>query len=331
MSKPECARCSRPVGDSAPLCRTCGQSIVDALLRVPALLDELAITRAGLGRVVPPTATKSRGSEGALPIRPAGSADVWTPVGAAMIGDRELAAIGNAVTTWARVFGEDMGAEPYIGGPALVEATDEHRHPHTDDRTGAALPASGPGVIAQAAVWLAGLRHALRAHEAAVELLYDVRDAVDALERLVDRPVERRYLGACPAVLGDGTVCGYELRAEIDEDTGRPQTWVRCARASCRTQYEVATIEATARDRAEQQLYTLADLVRLTAAIGAPVPKPTLYRWAKERRIEPRGWQHTDDRGVRITDYQIAPGDPQVYRLGDVLAYAARNTRGSAA
>ncbi|MBF6399765.1 hypothetical protein IU438_28765 [Nocardia cyriacigeorgica] len=330
MSKPECARCSRPVGDSAPLCRTCGQSIVDALLRVPALLDELTVTRAGLGRNAPPTANRSRGGEVPLPVRAAGSLIEPTPFGAAMVGDYELAAINNVIGTWARLLAETLAVDPYLGGAALVAATDARRGPHTDDRTGAALPATAPSVVAQAAVWLAGHRHALRAHEAAPELLRDIIRAVDALERLVDRPVERRYLGACPAELADGTVCGYELRTEIDEN-GRPQTWVRCARASCRTQYEVAAIETKARKLAEQQLYTLADLVRLTAAIGAPVPKPTLYRWAKERRIEPRGWQHTDDRGVRITDYQITPGDPQVYRLGDVLAYAARNTRGSAA
>ncbi|NEW27264.1 hypothetical protein [Nocardia cyriacigeorgica] len=331
MSKPECVRCARPVGDSAPLCRTCGQSIADALLRVPALLDELAITRAGLGRNAAATATKSRGGEVPLPVQPAGSAEVWTPVGAAMVGDYELAAIGNTVTTWARLLAEDHGVEPYIGGPALVGLTEAQRSPHTDDRTGAALPATAPGVVAQAAVWLAGHHRALRAHEAAGELLHDITRAVDALERLVDRPPERRYLGACPATLPRGETCGYELRVDIDDETGRPQPWVRCGRASCRTQFEVATIEAEARALAEAQCYTVADLVRLTAAIGAPVPKPTLYRWAKDHRITPRGWQHTDDRGVRITDRQIAPGDPQVYRLGDVLAYAARNQRGSAA
>ncbi|MGV9818403.1 hypothetical protein [Nocardia xishanensis] len=314
------------MGDSAPLCRQCGQSIVDALLKVPALLDELAVTRAGLGRNTPPTATRSRGGEVPLPVRAAGSAEVWTPVGAAMVGDRELAAIGNAVTGWARLFAEELGVEIDIGSPALVEATESHRGPHTDDRTGAALSAPAPSVTAQAAVWLAGHRHALRAHEAAVELLDEVCGTVNALERLVDRPVERRYLGACPAMLSSGKTCGYELRVEIDEDTGKPQPWVRCARVSCRTQHEVARIEADARALVEQQLYTLADLVRVTAAIGAPIPKRTLYHWAhKSHRLEPRGWQHIDEDGrVRITDHRLADGDPQVYRLGDALDLARR-------
>ncbi|MEV0031410.1 hypothetical protein [Nocardia sp. NPDC050793] len=319
MSGPECLRCARPSADGAPLCTTCGGSLVDELRAVPALLAEAEVTRAGLAHM---TAHQigGRSADPQLPIRPARGR------GAVLEGDRARAQLVNTITTWARLIAEELGVEIYIGGPHLVARTTELRGPLTADRTAAALPDAPPDATAQAAAWLAEQRHQLRAHPAAEQLHDDVRAAVAALRRYVDRPIERRYLGACPAVLDDRTVCQYELRAEIGDD-GRTAPWVRCGR--CRTQHEVARIEADARALAEQQLYTLADLVRVTAVIGAAIPKRTLYHWAHgARRLEPRGWQHLDDDGrVRITDHRLADCDPQVYRLGDALELARRPTR----
>jgi hypothetical protein len=89
-------------------------------------------------------------------------------------------------------------------------------------------------------------------------------------------------------------------------------------------QHEVAMVKNAVLRTAEDRLYRVADLVRVVAEFGRPVPRATLYRWAKERKIEPHGWQHTDEHGTRITDHQIVPGDVQVYRLGDVLAVARK-------
>lgn len=58
-------------------------------------------------------------------------------------------------------------------------------------------------------------------------------------------------------------------------------------------------------------------------SIGVHVPRSTLYRWAHKRTIPARGYQGADG---RITDHRIHSGDPEVYRLGDVLAAAARDT-----
>lgn len=315
MTETPCAECERPVAD-ARLCKTCGDTIVTSLLEVPSLLAELEITRAGLGRTAAASAG-GRSAETPLPVRA-------TEFRTTMQGDRALARLEATVHGWTRVLAEELGVTPFIDGPHLLDLVRERRGDIGRDPT--IVPLTLPSQLEQAAVWLAGHRHQLRAHEAAHELLCEISGAIAGLRHLVDRPIERRYLGPCPATLTDGRSCGGELRAQ------RGASWVRCGR--CRTQHEVAEIEKTARAAAENLAYTLADLVQVTTSVGQPVAKSTLYRWARERRIEPTGWQHRGEHGVvRITDHPIDASSVRVYRLGDVLVLARReiHARGSAA
>ncbi|WP_280441061.1 hypothetical protein [Nocardia brasiliensis] len=315
MTETPCAECERPVADALPLCRTCGDTIVTDLLDVPSLLAELAITRAGLGRTAAHSAG-GRSAETPLPVRA-------TRYRTTMQGDRALSRLETTVHGWTRALAEDLSVTPFVDGPHLVALVRERRG--DIGRDPATLPLTQPSQLEQAAVWLAGHRHQLRAHEAAHELLVDISGALAELRYLVDRPIERRYLGSCPATLTDSRSCSAELRAQ------RGASWVRCGR--CRTQFEVAEIEKTARAAAENLSYTLADLVQVTTSIGRPVAKTTLYRWARERRLEPTGWQHRDEHGVRITDHPMDDSAVRVYRIGDVLAMARRDQHagGSAA
>ncbi|MEU6580651.1 hypothetical protein [Nocardia sp. NPDC046763] len=281
---------------------------------------DLTITRIGAARF---SAGRDggRSAETALPVRSTARSD-GDPVGAELVGDRALMRLENAVTTWARLLAEDLGVEIPIGATGLVVLTHNNRGA-TRDPT--ALPIAPASPLEQAAVWLACHPHDLRRHEAAHELLVDVRHAVAGLRAVVDRPIELRYLGPCPAQLTDGSVCAAELRAQVEA------TWVRCRR--CRSKYEIARIQADARAAVEDELHTVANLVRLLGALGAPTPRRTVYRWAQDHRIEPRGWQHVGPQGVRITDHRIDERDTQVYRLGDALKLAVRerNKGGSAA
>lgn len=342
MSTTECARCERPVGDNLPLCSTCGDHIAtEQLLDVPRLATELIVTQAGLGRVAAPTAG-GRSAETPIPVRVNGG----DSRGVRVQGDRELRRATAAIMDWARQVATKLGTTIPFGAPGLVQICHnlrhgpDHREPiapalRRDPETGKFIghvPSLYPVLLSapvtdveQAAVWLAHHPHDIRATEQpgdpADAFHNRVIAALDGIRRIIDRPVDRRYLGACPATLEDGAPCGYELRAQVD-DTGRVADFVECRR--CRTQHDVARIEAAARDRAEGQAYTLAEIARLTKALGAPIPKQSLHHWAhKSRRLQPRGWQHIDDRyGVRITDHQIGPDDKQVYRLGDALELA---------
>lgn len=315
MTAVECIECKRPLGANAALCRDCVDDLADQLLKVPALLYELGITRAGLGRSGPPV----RGSaiaEAPLPIRIRGRS---------LPGEHAVQQLETAVIGWARVIAEELDVTPAVNISYLVDLTQRQRLAlRVDNRLDAAALAEPVTALEQAAVWLAHYRREIAMHEAADELARDVRGAVGSLAAII-WPAERQYLGLC-ATRNAHTLekCGQELRAEIG------QAYVRCRR--CRWQHDVAKLKAEALADADDRLYKIDDLVRVLTALGEPVPRATLYRWAQQR-MEPRGWQHSDEYGVRITDHRIGERDAQVYRLGDARRLAAKDERegGSAA
>lgn len=306
-----CAACERPVGDGLTLCAACGDDLAAELLAVPGLLDDLTIRRAGLDRM-------QAGRDGGK------SAEAPSPIRidrrGNLIGDRAYVAVETAIVGWTRVVLDVLGVEFPLGAGALVQLAVNNRGYGVRDR--AALSLTTPTPIEQAAVWLVCHRHTLRGLEAVGEMHAEIMSAVAGLRQAVDLPPDLLPLGPCPAELEDGSVCGHELRAD------RAAAWVRCRR--CRLQHDVRQLQRAAADGLEDQLYTVADLLRILAAVGMPVSRATLYRWAKERRLEPRGWQHRDG---RITDHQLGEGDRPVYRLGDARTLACHVGRegGSAA
>ncbi|HMH59028.1 MAG TPA: hypothetical protein VK537_07590 [Galbitalea sp.] len=315
MTAVQCTECGRMLGYNAALCRACIDELVEQLLRVPALLYELGITRAGLGRTGAPSAG-GRPAEAPLPIR---------IVGRRLPGESAVQRLETAVIGWARVLAEELGVTPAVGIAYLVQlAQDRRRLPGSTVRSDAAALATPVTAVEQAAVWLAHHRRELAQHEAAPELARDIRGAVGALAAVI-WPAERQYLGLCDCVREDGEECGQELRAEVG------QAYVDCRR--CRWRFDVAQLKAAALANADDRLYKVDDLLRVLTALDEPVSRATLWRWAQQRRMEPRGWQHADDYGVRITDHRIGAGDAQVYRLGDArkLATKDENEGGSAA
>lgn len=337
-----CAECGRPVGDRLALCTYCGARLVAELLSVPGVLADLTTTRTGQGRLSSQRAG-GRSAEMPLPIQSA-ARGLKDPVGAELRGDRAYDRLVVTLAGWARVLAEHLAVEIPIGARGLQQlAINGRRQPadletipsrspngkfvrtirrHPDALTSPATP------IEQAAVWMACHPHELRAHEAAHEMLTEITGALEQVRRIVDRPVELNYLGPCSTELPGGMDCGFVLRAE------RGETYVRCGR--CKTQFAVADLQARAREIAEDRLYTLGEMGNILSAVGSPVPPRTLRWWTTHRkhdRLEPRGWQHVDAYGVRITDHQIADTDKPVYRLGDALKLAERdkNEGGSAA
>lgn len=327
MTGTQCAACARLLADGAPLCRECVGRLVDLLLSVPGLLYELTLTRAGLGRTAPP-AGGGRPAETPLPVRA-----VRQGGSIAMQGDSTVLQLEVTLVGWGRALAEDLEVCPAVHTAHLVDLVHQRRlAPLTGARQRievaghrpdlAALAETPASVAEQTAVWLAQHREQLRQHEAAPELLDEITRAVRALQRIV-WPPDRQYLGLCPALREDGTKCGHERYAEAEE------SYSRCRR--CGDHRPVAELQATARAAAEDRLYTVAELVGITASVGVRISRATLYRWAQQRRIESRGWQHRDAHGTRITDRQLGDDDRPVYRLGDVLAYARREQEGGSA
>lgn len=356
MTTVQCRRCARPVPDNLTLCQTCGDAVVADLLSVPGLWVELQTTRAGLGKV---TADRAGGrpAETPLPIRTAargiGIPGALFAPRPAMQGDNVIAALGNTISTWARLFAEQHHVDIPIGAPALVQITANNRHrrqlPENStgrepDRTTAVIEhrlvkgervrmvrvsradaemlTDPVTVIEQAAVWLACHPRELRGLPAAAELADDIHRALNHIRALVDRPREPRPIGPCPA-------CGVELREYVDDRGGLP-AFTKCS--ACKALHSVDIVMEKALHAIRDRLLTVAEIVRVTHDFGAPVSRATIYRWSDDRLIEPRGWMHQDKTyGTRITDRQIQRGDAQVFRLGDVLDVAARAEEGSAA
>lgn len=309
MTAVQCSECGRTLGSNAALCRPCVDELCEQLLRVPALLYQLTITRAGLGRSGPP-ARGSRPAEPPLPVRIVGRRG--------LLGESAVQRLETTVIGWARVIAEELVVTPAVGIASLVQMTQDRRQlPGAGHRVDAATLAEPVTAVEQAAVWLAHYPREIARHEAAPELAREIRSAVGALAAVI-WPPERQYLGLCstrnPTTL---EVCGQELRAEVGA------AYVRCRR--CRWEHDVARLKAEALADADDRLYGLADLLRVLAALGEPVSRTTLYRWAQQRRMEPRGWEHRDEYGTRITDHRIGAGDAQVYQLGDVRRLAAKD------
>ncbi|MFJ1461815.1 hypothetical protein [Nocardia sp. N2S4-5] len=314
MTDIQCTECSRPLAGNAALCRDCVDALCGQLLKVPALIYELTITRAGLGRTGP-AAVGSRPAEPPLPIRITNSSR--------LPGESAVQRLETTVIGWARVIAEDLGVTPAVHIAYLVQLTQDRRLAlRPANRPDAAALGAAASPLEQSAVWLAHHRREIARHEAAAELARDVDGAIRALSCVI-WPLDRQYLGLCAQKATDGEACGQELRAELGA------TYTRCRR--CRTQYEVADLKAGAIANASKRLYTLYEIVGLAAAFATPVAKTTLYRWARERKIEPRGWAHRNGYGTRITNHPISGADVRVYRLGDVLALAGREKEGSAA
>ncbi|PPJ31892.1 hypothetical protein C5E45_32905 [Nocardia nova] len=352
----QCGRCSRPAADNLTLCQTCGDAVVADLLSVPALWVDLQITRAGLGKV---TAHRAGGrpAETPLPIRTAargpkmpGNLFTARP---AMQGDTVLAALGNTVSTWARLLAEHLAVDIPIGAPALVQLAANNRARrrlpenstgHEPNRTTAVIEhrlAKGKRirtvrtsradadmltepvtVVEQAAVWLACHPLEVRQLAAAAELADDISQTLNRVRHIVDRPREPRPIGPCPD-------CKVELR-EFADDRGNLPTFTKCS--ACKTMHVVENVMRKSLDDLRDRLLTVAEIVRVTHDFGSPVARATIYRWSDDRLIEPRGWMHADKTyGTRITDHQIQRGDPQVFRLGDVLDVAADDEEGNAA
>ncbi|WP_067891256.1 hypothetical protein [Nocardia vaccinii] len=320
MTAIECAECARPLGHNAVICRNCVDGLAEQLLMVPALIGELTVTRAGLGRSGTPS-IGGRPSEPPLPIRATGR-------GRRMIGDSAVLRLETAVIGWARVISEELGVIPAVNVAYLVQMTqDRRRLPDWPvPRPDAAALGHPVSAVEQAAVWLAHHRREIAMHDAADELARDVSGAIGSLAAII-WPAERQYLGLCTTK--DAKTfepCGQELRAEIG------QAYVHCRR--CKWRYDVSELKAEALEHADDRLFKVADLLRVMDGFGQPIARSTLYRWARERRIEPRGWEHRDEYGTRITDHRIGENDVQVYRLGDARKLAAgehANQGGSAA
>ncbi|MGN2634608.1 hypothetical protein ACTD5D_32140 [Nocardia takedensis] len=284
--------------------------MVDQLRTVPGLVADLAVVRTGQSRT---TAATPR-------VRGGGEADLSglhvNTTAAVMRGHHALWRLDSALTAAAAAVSETEGVHPPEHSRGLRQLVLNNRDHHTDP---AALDETPIQRAEELAVWLACHPAALRAHPNAEAFARRIGKAVERLQDAID-PEPRRYVGPCPTVVdtieGETVTCGRRLLARPE------QRKVWCP--ACHRHHLTADIETAAIRHAEAGVWTLGELLgHVLPSIGrTDIARSTLYRWARRRTILPRGYQHSDG---RISGRRERATDPEVYRLGDVLAAAAKS------
>lgn len=131
--------------------------------------------------------------------------------------------------------------------------------------------------------WLARHADAIACDEAAGEIYADVKTAVDAIERVINRPESSRYCGPCPTLLEDQNQCRAGLFAKRDA------VEIRCWK--CKMTHNVEQLIGSALRSVGGLLYSAGEVQELMSQIGQPIPSRTWRYWRASGRIEARGWR----------------------------------------
>jgi hypothetical protein len=240
-----CQTCTAPVGE-AFLCGGCSAQLKATLDSIPALVDELdtTITRqAVLGVRGGP-----RAAEKPLPFHVAASEAAWV--------------LRNTLGTWVRV----VDAEMPLGRPGRGLET-------INGPSGSTGQGSEIGT-AEIAAYLTSRLEQLRHHPAAGEAHDEIRGAVEAATRVIDRPAsDRTYIGPC--------TCGTELYA----NPGRTTTTCR----DCDTTHDVEARRESMREQLRDHLGTASYVATIATGLGVSVAPSTVRMWAKRHHLENHG------------------------------------------
>ncbi|UJC77956.1 hypothetical protein D4768_09775 [Rhodococcus erythropolis] len=301
----DCHNCGRTVADDFDLCHDCMATLVKNLESVPGLVSDILITRSRQDRMSSNLA-RGKSAETALPIR----LDQYDQ----RPTQRPFDALTNELVTWARDLDALIGGEldAALDSRGLRDIVHRHRHSRRPDP--ASLSQDGALDAELAAIWLSLYANDLRRHPAVAELFDGIEDAIARCRKAIDRLPELSYKGPCPHVGYDEErqpfTCSADLYVERGED------YVSCPR--CWTHHRVRDLEREIMDKMGEQLFTAADIERLTREMfeGEFIPAATVRQWRHREIIEPRAWKQADG---TMSRYWIRRSDPPMYRLQDVL------------
>jgi hypothetical protein len=161
----------------------------------------------------------------------------------------------------------------------------------------------------QMSTWLATNVSAIAADESAGLFFGEIKDAVDEIERCINRPIPDRFLGPCPALITDNygeRICNVELTAARADDH------VQCP--SCKTTHRVEELHEQQMRNTDVMSFTLSQLYRMILPINREyVPLRTLQHWVTRGRLVPTGYD--------------ADGEPR-FLLADVRELRDRKPQG---
>lgn len=163
---------------------------------------------------------------------------------------------------------------------------------------------------ASAALWLASHAHAIACGEGAGLTHREAQTWVRRIERVVDRPIGRKWLGPCPSWLEtERRACGVELFAAEDA--------IEVFCRGCRVTHNCNRLRLLQFNDLEREKITWDRLLKANKVQpeGFDVPERTLRHWRATGRLKARGYRRPDGREV-ITRH--SDDDVPLYWWSDV-------------
>lgn len=318
-----CQKCGARTDIGSSLCRECARELRANLGRIPWLSDRLAeaAIKDTAPAVVPqpPRAAPADPDEEESPVP-------FDPKAREMFNE-----LRTVCMRWVRDFCDQLGVEflPVDGVPADFIGPLPRFGGHVagqgyvaDRRDRRRIPADYVPTARDLARWL-------RAHHQDIVCSDDASMCAGEIENTVKRAAKRLgarrrvYCGPCPTVVGEGQrgevlTCDQAIYAEWDDEHDRAETHATCWK--CRAEHDVAELKKKIFARADNFLFTAADLFRTLDDLGEHLPRNRFYEWRKTRAIRPRGWQTPDG---RITQHAVTGSRP-VFELSEVRELAAK-------
>jgi hypothetical protein len=176
---------------------------------------------------------------------------------------------------------------------------------HVAESIGVQIPARRPGELGaqQAARFLGDRLNWIRHHQEAAKCFGDLSDAARELERLVGRPRDHWYAGACWADLGELDEAGDPLRCPQELYAPKGARTVRCR--FCGAEHDADARRQWLLDQVKDQLLHAEWIARALMGFG--------LEQVTSSRI--RGYAH---RG-RLAEHGHDQAGRPMYRVGDVL------------
>jgi hypothetical protein len=144
-----------------------------------------------------------------------------------------------------------------------------------------------------AARFLARHIPAIAQDEAAAELFADIKAAVESIRRVINRPVDPKYCGPCPAKTegkaGKVQDCATALYAPWDYHDEQYVIEVECWH--CHVIHNVDTLIQDALNSVAGLLYSAEEVQEVMRQIGQEIPSRTWRYWRANDKIIVRGWR----------------------------------------
>lgn len=158
--------------------------------------------------------------------------------------------------------------------------------------------------------WLHANVSAIANDEAAGECVDELADIRKRIERTVNRPEPRKFLGKCPTWDEEAQkACGRELSAPADAIE------VRCR--DCRQTHNCNRLQLLLVNDQEREKVTMARIRYLNRNLPPEyrIPERSLRQWIADGRLKPRGYLRADgSRGIT----RHSEGDEPLYLWADV-------------